>query len=126
MKTVNKHIKILVHYKIKISFTDVSVSCKCHSNCDHRNCKCRSNGELCTTLCHCSDCKNPLSILNKLGVPIGEAKTDCCLMDNIALVSIIVFSLLTYSLSIGFLKKKMVVVILLQLIKLIYLSVIFL
>ncbi|KAL3874879.1 hypothetical protein ACJMK2_037835 [Sinanodonta woodiana] len=57
--------------------------CRCIHSCRNLQCSCCAHTESCTSACACRNCRNPLNLLLRMGIPSAIAQTDLCLMDNI-------------------------------------------
>ncbi|KAK3611469.1 hypothetical protein CHS0354_032750 [Potamilus streckersoni] len=57
--------------------------CHCIHSCRSLQCSCCAHTESCTPACACRNCRNPLNLLLRMGIPSAIAQTDLCLMDNI-------------------------------------------
>lgn len=58
--------------------------CKCTGKCRNGRCSCVREGSVCGVSCRCTECRNPLLPIARMGVSIVGLEKDVCLMQNLS------------------------------------------
>nr|XP_042907099.1 uncharacterized protein LOC107454613 isoform X2 [Parasteatoda tepidariorum] len=61
----------------------LSQMCSCRTSCRSIRCSCVKAARSCSSTCQCSNCNNPLNVLETIGLDIYISLNDNCLFQNI-------------------------------------------